>query len=103
MSTSQPNVSPTPKKRRMSSSLSLADLLASRLRKLRLSAQELSRKSAIPPSTISKVLSGKRRSLEHENVLKLAQALGVEWPSLYRAMRNGKAERAGLAATQMPT
>ena len=93
MSTTQPAISQPKPKRRSSVRFSLAELVDSRIRHLRTTAQAVSRKSGLNPSIISRILSGERRTIEHETAVSLAKAIEVKWERLYEAMRAGKAKR----------
>lgn len=93
MSTTQQAVSQPKPKRLSRSRFSLAELVDSRIRHMRTTAQAVSRKSGLNPSIISRILSGSRRTIEHETAVALAKAIEVKWERLYEAMRAGKAKR----------
>lgn len=89
--TQRPKANPaSARPRRISSALSLADLLRGYLDKNRTTAAKLCRKADILPSIVSKVLSGRQRYLDAQTVDKLAKATGIDLSRLYRAMRNSK-------------
>lgn len=80
-------------KRRNRSTLSLAELIASRMRKLRINAQAVSRRSELSPSYICRLLKGERIVVEDEVAVKLAKGIAVDWTDIFRAARNSRAMR----------
>lgn len=87
------NVSQPRPARVIASKLSLAAFVEYRIRKLRTTAQALSRKADVNPSVISKILNGVQSTMDDSNTEKLAKAMGVDWTELRRAMRNTRAQR----------
>lgn len=90
MSTAHHVVSQKPRPTKGSRRYSLAELVDRRITNLRTTAQALSRKSGVSPSIISRILDGSRKTIEHDTVMRLAKALGLEWSRFYTAMRVGK-------------
>lgn len=93
MQATHDSVSAQPKKRRNRASLSLAELIESRMRKLRINAQAVSRRSDLSPSYICRLLKGERIVVEDEVAQKLAKGIAVDWTEIFRAARNSRALR----------
>ncbi len=82
----------------IASKLSLAELVAYRIRKLRTTAHALSRKAGLNPSVISKILSGKQGSLGNDGVERLTRAMGITYEQYHKARRNTRDNRAAADA-----
>ena len=86
---SQTGKSPSAK-RRIGPPRSLGDLIGRHLAKKRTTAAALARKAGIDKSLLSKVLSGKQRTMDHENIILLAKAMEIDWSKFYTAQRASK-------------
>ncbi len=69
---------------------SLGELIARHIKRSRTSAAALARKAGVNKSLLSKVLSGKQRTMEHDNILSLAKAMRIDWSKFYDAQRASK-------------
>lgn len=103
MQTSHQAVSQPAKTRRNRASLSLAELIRFRLKKLRINAQSLHRRSGLSPSYICRLLSGERLVNDDETALKLAKGLQIDWTEVFRAARNTRAQRREANLRQAPS
>lgn len=68
----------------------LSDLLAWGLHRRRMSGRDLSRRSGINQSIVSRLLSGKRCNPMPETAEKLGVVLGIKWPVILEAARRSR-------------
>lgn len=80
-------------KRRIGPPRSLSELIERHLARNRTTAAALARKAGVNKSLLSKVLNRKQRTMDHDNILLMAKAMGIEWSRFYDAQRASKSHK----------
>lgn len=78
--------------RRIGPPRSLGELIERHITRNRTTAAALARKAGVNKSLLSKVISRKQRTMDHENILLMAKAMGIEWSRFYDAQRASKSD-----------